>query len=177
MLGVNTGIQWDPLIISVPEVLVRVSRYFLEMRLSSCLECTWEAYYNYRFPGHIWTELNQKSRCRGRGGGGACIFDKITGDSEAGNCPLFWSFFIGLAACFVDGKAENKKRQVQFSRSVVSDSLRLHKSQHARPPCPSTLPEFTQTHVHQVPDAIQPSHPLSSPSPPAPNRSQHGRLF
>ena len=35
------------------------------------------------------------------------------------------------------------------------------------------LPEFTQTHVHQVSDAIQPSHPLSSPSPPAPNPSQH----
>ena len=34
------------------------------------------------------------------------------------------------------------------------------------------LPEFTQTHVHQVSDAIQPSHPLSSPSPPAPNPSQ-----
>ena len=35
------------------------------------------------------------------------------------------------------------------------------------------LPEFTQTHVHQVSDAIQPSHPLSSPSPPAFNLSQH----
>ena len=35
------------------------------------------------------------------------------------------------------------------------------------------LPEFTQTHVHQVIDAIQLSHPLSSPSPPAPNPSQH----
>ena len=34
-------------------------------------------------------------------------------------------------------------------------------------------PEFTQTHVHWVSDAIQPSHPLSSPSPPAPNPSQH----
>ena len=33
--------------------------------------------------------------------------------------------------------------------------------------------EFTQTHVHRVSDAIQPSHPLSSPSPPAPNPSQH----
>ena len=39
------------------------------------------------------------------------------------------------------------------------------------------LPEFTQTHVHQVGDAIQPSHPLSSPSPPAPNLSQHQGLF
>ena len=37
--------------------------------------------------------------------------------------------------------------------------------------------EFTQTHVHQVGDAIQPSHPLPSPSPPAPNPSQHQGLF
>ena len=39
------------------------------------------------------------------------------------------------------------------------------------------LPEFTQTHVHWVGDAIQPSHPLSSPSPPVPNLSQHQGLF
>ena len=39
------------------------------------------------------------------------------------------------------------------------------------------LPEFTQTHVHQVGDAIHPSHPLLSPSPPAPNPSQHQSLF
>ena len=39
------------------------------------------------------------------------------------------------------------------------------------------LPELAQTHVHQVGDAIQPSHPLSSPSPPAFNLSQHQSLF
>ena len=39
------------------------------------------------------------------------------------------------------------------------------------------LPEFTQTHVHRAGDAIQPSHPLSSPSPPAPKPSQHQSLF
>ena len=39
------------------------------------------------------------------------------------------------------------------------------------------LPEFTQTHVHRVSDAIQPSHPLSSTSPPASNPSQHQSLF
>ena len=39
------------------------------------------------------------------------------------------------------------------------------------------LPEFTQTNIHRVGDAIQPSHPLSSPSPPAPNPSQHQSLF
>ena len=59
---------------------------------------------------------------------------------------------------------ENRNRiesvtSVQFSRSVVSDSLRPHESQHARPPCPSPTPEFTETHVHRVRDAIQPSHP------------------
>ena len=154
---------------------------------------------------------------------------------------------------------------VQFSCSVVSDSLRFHGLQHARPPCPSPtprvysnscplnpwcnptisssvvpfsshlqpfpapgsflmsqfftsggqsigvsaeasvqfssvaqscptlcdpmnrsmpghhvhhqLPEFTQTHVHWVSNAIQPSHPLSSPSPPVPNPSQHQGLL
>ena len=39
------------------------------------------------------------------------------------------------------------------------------------------LPEFTQTHIHWVQDAIQPSHPLSSPSPPAFNLTQHWGLF
>ena len=39
------------------------------------------------------------------------------------------------------------------------------------------LPEFTQIHIHRVGDAIQPSHPLSSPFPPAPNPSQYQSLF
>ena len=38
-------------------------------------------------------------------------------------------------------------------------------------------PEFTHTHIHRISDAIQPSHPLSSPSPPAANPSQHQGLF
>ena len=63
---------------------------------------------------------------------------------------------------------------IQFSHSVVSDSLRLHEPQHTSN---HQLLEFTQTHVHQVGDAIQPSHPLSSPSPPALNLSQHQGLF
>ena len=72
-----------------------------------------------------------------------------------------------------------QKDSVQFSHSVVSDSLRPHELQHARPPLPvhHHLPEFTQTHIYWVGDAIQSSHPLSSPSPPAPNLSQHQSLF
>ena len=67
--------------------------------------------------------------------------------------------------------------QFQLSHSIVSDSLRIHGLQHARPPCPRQLLEFTQTHVHCVGDAIQLSHPLSAPSPPAFNLSQHQGFF
>ena len=56
---------------------------------------------------------------------------------------------------------------VHFSHSVVSHSLWPHGLQHARLPCPSLSPEFPQTLVRRVSDAIQPSHPMSSRSPPA----------
>ena len=58
----------------------------------------------------------------------------------------------------------------------MSDSLRPHELQHARPPCPSPTPGV-HSHSRPVGDAIQPSHPLSSPSPPAPSSSQHQGLF
>ena len=70
----------------------------------------------------------------------------------------------------------SKFSSVQFSHSVMSDSLQPHESQHTRPPCPSSTPRVHPTHVHWVGDAIQPSHPLSSPSP-ALNLSQHQGLF
>ena len=57
------------------------------------------------------------------------------------------------------------------------DSLWSHELQHARPPCPSPTPGVYQTHVCWVGDAIQPSHPLLSPSPPAFNLSQHQGFF
>ena len=69
-----------------------------------------------------------------------------------------------------------QRSSVQFSRSVVSDSLRPHDRSTPGLPVHHQLPEFTQTHIHRVHDAIQPSHPRSSPSPPAPNPSQHQSL-
>ena len=66
---------------------------------------------------------------------------------------------------------------VQFSHSIVSNFLRPHGGKHARLPCPLQLLELTETHVHQVSDAIQPSHPLLVPSLPALNLSQHQSLF
>ena len=70
---------------------------------------------------------------------------------------------------------------VQFSHSVVSDSLQSHRLQHARLRCPSPTPGVCSNPVidscHRVGEAIQPSHPLLSPSPPAFNLSQHRGLF
>ena len=64
---------------------------------------------------------------------------------------------------------------VQFSSVAQSCPTFCDPMNHSTPGLPvhHQLPEFKQTHVHQVSDAIQPSHPLSSPSPPALNLSQH----
>ena len=66
---------------------------------------------------------------------------------------------------------------VQLSRSVMSDSLRPMNCSTPGLPVQHQLPEFTQTHIHRVSDAIQPSHPLLFPSPPAPNPFQQQSLF
>ena len=65
----------------------------------------------------------------------------------------------------------------KFSHSVLSDSLWPHGLQHTRPPCPSPTPRVYSNYVHWVDDAIQPSHPLSVPSPPAFNLSKYQGLF
>ena len=68
---------------------------------------------------------------------------------------------------------------IQFSSVAQSCPTLCDPMNHSTPGLPvhHQLPEFTQTLVHRVGDAIQPSHPLSSPSPPAPNSSQHQSLF
>ena len=71
-------------------------------------------------------------------------------------------------------------RFLQFSSVQSLSSVRLcNPMNRSTPGLPvhHHLPELTQTHVHRVRDAIQPSHPRSSPSPPAPNPSQHQSLF
>ena len=78
-----------------------------------------------------------------------------------------------MNTCIITGSS------VQFS-SVAQSSLTLcDPMNRSTPGLPvhHQFPEFAQTHVHRVGDAIQPSHPLSSPSPLAPNPSQHQGLF
>ena len=72
-----------------------------------------------------------------------------------------------------------KTNSVQFSSVTQSCPTLCDPTNSSTPGLPvhHQLPEFTQTHVHRVSDAIQPSHSLSSPSPPAPNPSQHQSLF
>ena len=71
------------------------------------------------------------------------------------------------------------KSAVQFSSVTQSCPIPCDPMNHSTPGLPvhHQLPEFIQTHVHRVGDAIQPSHPLSSPSTPAPKPSQHEGLF
>ena len=71
--------------------------------------------------------------------------------------------------------SENSVSSVQFSS--VAQSCRKETQPHEPQPVHHQLPESTQTHVHRVDDAIQSSHPLLSPSPPALNTSQHQGLF
>ena len=72
-----------------------------------------------------------------------------------------------------------KQKQTQFSSVAQSCPTLCDPMTCSTPGLPvhHQLLEFTQTHVHRVGDAIQPSHPLSSPSPPALNPSQHQSLF
>ena len=73
----------------------------------------------------------------------------------------------------------NLHGSVQFSSVAQSCPTLCDPINRSTPGLPvhHQLLEFTQTHVHRVGDAIQPSHPLSTPSPPAPNPSQHQGLF
>ena len=84
-------------------------------------------------------------------------------------CFMFW--FFGHEACGILAP--------QFSSVAQSYPTLCNPMNHSTPGLPihHQLPESTQTHVHWVSDAIQPSHPLSSPSPPALNPSQHQGLF
>ena len=107
-------------------------------------------------------------------------------------CPKYGRFsfsirpsneYSGLISFRIDQltffKSDQTFSSVQFS-SVAQSCLTLCDPMNRSTPgllVHHQLPEFIQTHVHRVGDAIQPSHPLSSPSPPAPNPSQHQGLF
>ena len=90
--------------------------------------------------------------------------------------PLVLPFIEYHIAGFIKYVAfEDWMLSLQFSLAAQSCPTLCNPMNCSTPGLPvhHQLPEFTQTHVHRVSDAIQPSHPLSSPSPAAPNPSQH----
>ena len=117
--------------------------------------------------------IPESGRPSGEGHGNPLQYSCLVNPVDRG---AWWSMVHMVAKSRTLLKLLSTHSSVQFSRSVVSDSLQPHESQHARPPCPSQTPGV-HSNVHRVGDAIQPSHPLSSPSPPAPNPSQHQSLF
>ena len=82
------------------------------------------------------------------------------------NFPYKWDKISGIQKIHSIGFSLYNGQEVQFSHSVVSNSDSIDCSTPAFP-VHCQLPEPAQTHVHHVSDAIQPSHPLSSPSPSA----------
>ena len=100
-------------------------------------------------------------------------------------------FILGGSKITANGDCSHEiKRHLLLGRKVMTNLVQFSSVAQSCPtlcdpmscstpalPVHHQFPEFTQTHVHRVGDAIQPSHPLSSPSPPAPNPSQHQGLF
>ena len=95
--------------------------------------------------------------------------------------PLWWKgHLLLLLLSVLEGFASlHQFTSVQFSSVAQSCPTLCNPMNLSTPGLPvhHQLPEFTQTHVHRVSDAIQPSRPVSSPSPPAHNPSQHQSLF
>ena len=99
---------------------------------------------------------------------------KIAADGDWTKLKLFTLLFVQL---FVTLFSSPILGSVQFSCSVMSNSLWPHGLQHTRPPCPSRTPSLLKLKSIESSDATQPSHPLSFPSPPAFYLSQHQGLF
>ena len=112
-----------------------------------------------------------------------CV-DWLCGSQQTGKFLKRWEYQTTLPASweiYIQIKKQqlglNMEQSVQFIHSVVSDALNHMKCSTPGLPVHHQAQESTQMHVHWVGDAIQPSHPLSSPSPPDLNLSQHQGLF
>ena len=113
----------------------------------------------------LWCWINKKYK--------ANVISKVLGRNENFMLSNYTAIFcpqisIELTNLVVWLKG-NKQNIFQFSHSVMSDLLWAHESQHTRPPCPSPAPRIYSNSCPLSRWWHPPSHPLSSPSPPAPN--------
>ena len=101
--------------------------------------------------------------------------------TKSGPQSIFYKVLLdhSLAGLYTQMKHRLHRLQHQFSSVAQSCPTLCDPMKFSTPGLPvhHQLPELTQTHAHRGGDAIQPSHPLSSPPPPAPNPSQHQGLF
>ena len=125
----------------------------------------------YRSWVYIWKKKNTKSKSHMHPSVHGCTIYNSQ-DMEATLLPINRWMDKEDAVHVYNGKR-------QFSSAAWSCRTLCDPTNRSTPGLPvhHQLPEFIQTHVHRVRDAIQPSHPLSSPSPSAPNHSQHQSLF
>ena len=135
------------------------------------------------FSGCAWSSLQHAGS---RGAGSVVVVQKH-------GCPMACMILVpqpGIEPISPALGVQSLNHLTKFNREVLLSSIQFSSVAQLCPtlcnpinrstpglPVHHQLPEFTQTHVHQVGDAIQPSHPLSSPSTPAPNHSQHQGLF
>ena len=146
-LGLYQGMEWLGHIVSVYLIFERSWQFFLQ----------WLCHFTY-------SSTLYESSCSWRS-------SQTLGILSRKNCDVLHR----IQNFPIVSKNLSKTHSVQFS-SVTQLCLILCNTMDrstAGLPVHHQLPEFTQTHVHCVSDAIQPSHPLSSPSPPALNLSQH----
>ena len=114
-----------------------------------------------------------------------CVFAQVGMGAAGTGGIILLSIFLDIMQQITQSKSfvfwllNKLNLNIQFSSVAQSCWTLCDPMNRSMPGLPDNhqLPEFTQTHVHRVSDAIQPSHPLSSPSPPAPNPSQHHSLF
>ena len=115
------------------------------------------------------------------GAGSERTLDCFTGAPWTRTLPYAWCWLLKTHWRFADSSRHHKRciHLIQFSSVAQSCPTLCDPMDCSTPRLPvhHQLPEFTQTHVHWVGDAIQPSHPLLSPSPPTFNFSQHQGLF
>ena len=125
--------------------------------------------------------LGEGALSLGHAGRWSPAYNLLWVELEAGNgnpsSSACWGMKFGFLG--MPGNGVLEPGLLQFSSVAQSCPTLCDPMNRSTPGLPvhHQLPEFTQTHVHRVGDAIQPPHPLSSPSPPAPNPSQHQGLF